>query len=459
MLLGMEHRKRAVVIGASMAGLLAARALSETFTSVVVIDRDVLPDSPVSRRGVPQGRQLHGLLATGLRGLDRLFPGLEAELIAAGGVLTDLQAGIHWYIDGHLIKPEPSDLVGLAVSRPLLEFRVRERVAALPGVEIIDNCDVLNLLTVEEGRRVVGVGIIPRADGASASTIEADLVVDATGRGSRTPVWLEELGYQRPPEAKVPVDITYVARTYRREPHQLDGRQGTALATYPGSRRGAFLMAMEGDRFILGAGGVFGEQPPMDDEALLAYADSLPVKDYAEFLRTATRLTEPVKMRYPASVRRHYEALTDFPDGYLVLGDALCSFNPIYGQGMTVAALEATLLRDLLAVRSGDQLARRFFRGAAKLIDTPWMIAAGSDLRFPEAGSVLPLKGRLLNRYLGRVYRAAEQDSVVAATFLRVINLVDGPERLLAPGVVARVFLAGVNKKSAVGRTVLVGGS
>jgi 2-polyprenyl-6-methoxyphenol hydroxylase-like FAD-dependent oxidoreductase len=459
MLTAMEQTNQAVVIGASMAGLLAARALSDTFTRVLVIDRDVLPDGPAGRRGVPQGRHLHGLLARGLRGLDELFPGFEADILAAGAVRGDIQSGIHWYIDGYLIKPEPSGLFGLAVSRSLLEFKVRERVTALPGVEIIDGCDVLDLVTTADRSRVTGVGIMPRADGSAASVVEADLVVDATGRGSRTPVWLEELGYRRPPEAKVAVDITYVSRTYRREPDQLDGRMGTAVATYPGSTHGGFLLAMEEDKFIFSVGGIFGEKPPMDDESLAAYAETMPTEDYSVFLRTATRLTEPVTTHYPASVRRHYEALADFPEGYLVMGDAVCSFNPVYGQGMTVATLEAQLLGELLAAGSGEQLARRFFRRAAKLIDTPWMIAAGSDLRFPEAEGVLPLKSRLLNRYLGRVYRAAEQDAVVAATFLRVINLIDTPERLLSPGMVARVVRSSARRKPPVRETVLLGGS
>ncbi|MFE6904598.1 FAD-dependent oxidoreductase [Streptomyces sp. NPDC057717] len=454
----MKHSKRAVVIGASMAGLLAARALSYTFTNVIVIDRDVLPDSSVARRSVPQGKHLHGLLARGLNSLNELFPGFEDEMMAAGAARGDIQADIHWYVDGYLMKPVPSGLIGIASSRPLLELKVRERVAALPGVEIIQNCDVLDLRTTGERGRVTGVGIMSRTDGAAATTIEADLVVDAGGRGSRSPVWLEELGYQRPQETKVAMDITYSTRMYRREPQDLDGRLGTGISTYPGSPHGGFLLAVEADQFILSVGGMFGEQPPMDDEGLAAYAETLPCKDIADFLRTSTRLTEPVKTRCPASIRRHYEKLTDFPAGYLVTGDALCSFNPVYGQGMTVAALEALLLRDLLAAGPKD-LARRFFHGAAKLVDTPWTIATGSDMRFPEANISISHKNRLLNRYFGRVYLAASRDSAVATVFLRVINLVDTPARLFAPGMVARVVRACFPKVSRVSETTLVGGS
>jgi 2-polyprenyl-6-methoxyphenol hydroxylase-like FAD-dependent oxidoreductase len=435
----MDTTRRAVVIGASVAGLLAARALSETFDRVVVIDRDALPDEPVARRGVPQGRHLHGLLASGSAALDVLFPGFEEELVAAGGLSGDIQSSLHWYIDGHLLKPDPSGLHGVAISRPLLELKIRQRVAALSGVEIIDNCDVLNLVASEDRRTVTGVEVMPRLDGAAAWTIEAGLVVDASGRGSRAPAWLEELGYQRPPEDVMSVDTTYVTWSYRREPHHLGGRSGTSVSAYPGSPCSGFLLAQENDRFIFTLGGIFGEQPPMDDEDQLAFVTAFPCQEFADFLPTAKKIGEPIKTHYPRSVRRHYEKLTNFPGGFLVVGDALASFNPVYGQGMSIAAKEAILLRDVLGTYPSDP-AREFFRDVAKLVETPWTIATGSDMRFPEAEGTLPLARRLLNRYLSRLYRAAETDAIVARAFLRVLNLMDPPERLLSPGVVARVI-------------------
>jgi 2-polyprenyl-6-methoxyphenol hydroxylase-like FAD-dependent oxidoreductase len=435
----MDTTRRAVVIGASIAGLLAARALSETFGIVTVIDRDRLPDESVVRRGIPQGKHLHGLLASGLTALDALFPGFEDELVAAGAVRGDIQSDIHWHIDGHLLKPDPSGLYGIAISRPLLELKIRQRVAALPGVQIIDNCDVLNLVTSRDRRTVTGVGVMPRLGGCAASTIDAALVVDASGRSSRTPVWLEELEYQRAPEDTMIVDTTYVTWSYRHEPHHLDGRSGTSIGAFPGSPRSGFLLAQENDMFIFTLGGIFGEQPPMDDEGQLAFVSAFSCKDFAEFLPTAKQVGEPIRSHYPRSVRRHYEKLTRFPNGFLVVGDAIASFNPIYGQGMSIAAKEAVLLRDLLAT-GPDDLARRFFRDATKLIEIPWTIATGSDMRFPEAEGTLPFAGRVVNRYLAHLYRAAESDATVARAFLRVLNLMDPLERLLAPTVAARVI-------------------
>jgi len=199
------------------------------------------------------------------------------------------------------------------------------------------------------------------------------------------------------------------------------------------------MFAIEDDQFIFTTGGIFGQQVPMDDEGLLEFVKALPANVYADFLPSATRLSEPVKTRYPASVRRYYEKLKEFPAGYLVVGDAICSYNPVYGQGMSVAALEAQLLRKLLNEGAGN-LAKRFFHAAAKPVETAWTIATGADMRFSESEITPPLAARVVNRYLGRVYRVAANDATVAKAFLRVLNLMDTPDRLFAPAVLKRVL-------------------
>jgi 2-polyprenyl-6-methoxyphenol hydroxylase-like FAD-dependent oxidoreductase len=446
MIAGMTKSTQAVVMGASMAGLLAACAMSETFDRVVVVERDHLPDDASDRRGVPQGRHLHGLLAGGLVALNNLFPGFEADVLAAGAVRSDMQSDIHWWIDAHLIKPAPSGIIGVSCSRRLLEHTVRERVKALPRVEIIDHCDVHGIVSTDDGATISGVRIISRADDAESTELPADLVVDATGRASRSSRWLTALGYLAAEETRIPVDITYVTREYRREPGQLDGRAGTSTGSYPDLPFGAVLLALEDDTFILTAGGIYGETPPMDDDGLAEFAAKLPTRDFADFLHTATRISEPLKTHYPVSVRKHYERVTNFPAGYLVVGDALCSFNPIFGQGMSVAAAEAVFLRDLLR-SGGADLASDFFAGAAEIIDVPWLIAVNADLRYPQAKVAQSDDDKALDEYLRLVYRAASVDSTVGTAIVRVINLLDTPERLLEPAMVAHVTeMARVNE-------------
>jgi len=439
MIAGMTKSTQAVVIGASMAGLLAARALSETFDRVVVVERDVLPDDASDRRGVPQGKHLHGLLAGGLIALNTLFPGFDADLLAAGAVQGDIQSNIHWWVEGRLVKPEPSGIMGISCPRRLLEHTVRQRVRALPNVQIVDSCDALGLITTVDRHTVTGLRILSRADSSAAGELSADLVIDAAGRGSQSQRWLEELHYPPVEETRIPIDITYVTKLYSRERGELDGRAGTSVSAFPGLPTGAFLLAQEKDKFILTLTGIYGEVPPMDDDGIAEYVARMPARDISEFLRTATPISGPLKTHYRASVRKHYERLTRFPAGYIVTGDALCSFDPVFAQGMSVAAAEAVLLRDLLLADSSN-LATDFFAEAAKIIDAPWMIAANADLRFPEAQVAQTSKGRAANEFLSLVYRAASVDAAIATAFMRVLNLLESPQRLQEPAMVARVM-------------------
>ncbi|GAA3627040.1 FAD-dependent oxidoreductase [Streptomyces chitinivorans] len=454
------ERSHAVVIGAGLAGLTAARALADTYERVTVLDRDTLPAEPAPRRGVPQSRQLHVLLARGAQALEELFPGFLEELLAAGATRADTQGEAHWYLDGHLLRPAPSGVISYGASRPRVEHHVRARVAALPGVVIRQGVEALGPVATSDRGRVTGVRVRPRSGGAGETggageeTIPADLVVDASGRGSRAPAWLEELGYHRPRQTRVRADVVYVTRHFRREPHHIGGRSGVALVPFPGLPRGGAIVSEREDRFAVVLFGLLGEEPPVDEAGMLAYAESLPGPDVAEVLRTAEPLDEPVRMRYPASARRHYEKLDRHLGGFLVTGDALCSFNPTYGQGMTAAAQQAVVLRALLAReprepreprergRDADGLPRRFFRAAAKVVDTPWLLAAGGDLRFPGAeGRRGPADG-LLDRYLTRYRAAASVDPVLGRTFLSVAHMLQPPARLMSPGHVLRVLRA-----------------
>jgi 2-polyprenyl-6-methoxyphenol hydroxylase-like FAD-dependent oxidoreductase len=432
-----EH---AVVLGASMAGLAAARVLADSYQRVTVLERDALPAAAAHRKGVPQSRHAHGLLAGGRVALEELFPGLTDELVARGALSGDLQAETRWYNRGLRLCQGPSDLRALAVSRPLLEGYVRDRVWALPNVRLLDRCDVAGLATTPDGRRVRGVRVLRRADGSAEEVLEADLVVDATGRGSRSPVWLEELGYPRPAEEELRIDVAYASRVYRRRPDHLDGDPAVVVAATPDRPRSAAMLAMEGDRWIVTLSGYLGQRPPTDPDGFAAFAATLPAPDIFEVIADAEPLGEVLPARYPASVRRRYERLDRFPDGYLVTGDAVCGFNPVYGQGMSVAALEALALRECLHDGPGAGLAPRFFAKAARIIDIPWGIAVTSDLRFPWIQGARTARVRLVNAYLARFHVAAERDPVLGRAFLRVVNLMDRPEGLLRPAIAARVL-------------------
>lgn len=435
----MAEPARAVVIGASVAGLLAAAALNGTYSQVTVYERDALPLDPEPRRGVPQSRQLHALQARGVQALNELLPGLRDELVAAGGVLADMQGDTHWYLDDYLVKPARTGLQSIGMSRIRLEWLIRSRVAALPGVTITDATDVVRLAAA--GGRATGVTVrAARAPGAAEETVPADLVVDAAGRASRTPVWLRELGLAAPATTRVRAGVTYVSRIYHRDPKQLDGRFGSLVTPYPGRPFGGAVLRQEDERWMALIMGMTGTQPPVDEAGMIAFAGTFAASDIAAVMRESEPLSEPMRYTFPESARNHYEHLREYLGRLLVIGDAFCSFNPIYGQGITVAALEALVLRGLLGGAAADGLERRYFQAAGKLVAEAWETSASSDLRFAEVEGKRRPGARLVNAYGEKFRAAASVDESLGETFLRVANMMDKPAKLLSPGTVLRTF-------------------
>ncbi|MFD1832744.1 FAD-dependent oxidoreductase [Streptomyces desertarenae] len=435
-------RDRAVVLGAGMAGLLAARVLAETYAHVLVVDRDQLTGVTGPRRGVPHARHAHALLARGQQILNELFPGLDDELTAAGIPAGDISGNLRWYFNGRRLSPVHTGLVSVSATRPVLEAHVRGRVAALSRVEFRERCVIRGLAASSDRTRVTGVLLQDEDGSGSEEVVEADLVVDATGRGSRTPAWLEELGYARPREDRVKIDLAYTTRHFRLK----EDPYGTDLSinpvASPANPRGAFFPKLADGSSQLSLTGILGDHPPTDDEGFLAFAKTLAAPEIYRAIRDAEPLDEPVTFRFPASVRRRYEDLRRFPDGLLVIGDGVCSFNPVYGQGMTVAAMEAMELRDHLhgSARPGGLA---FFRGISSILDVPWDLAATADLNFPGVQGPRTLKVRMGNAYMARLQSAAAHDGELTGAFFRVAGLVDSPQSLMRPSVALRVLRGG----------------
>ena len=439
---------RTVVVGAGMAGLLAARTLSDRYASVIVLDRDSLPAGGVPRRGVPQSAQPHVLLVSGLVELAAVFPGIEDELTAAGAMRFDAGTGLCVFRYGRRWPREPTGLDLISASRPRLEAIVRRRVAALPGVAIRDGATV-TALTGADGR-VTGVVL------DSGETLAADLVVDASGRGSRSDRWLPALGFGVPDQVEIKIGVTYTTRQYRRRPGQLQGWQAALiLPTPPHEHRSGFVMPIEGDRWMVTLGGWHIASPPADVAEYDAFARTLPDPIVAELISTAEPLTGLVTHRFPASRRRQFAVLDRLPAGFVTIGDAVCSFNPIYGQGMTVAAMQAGALGATLD-RHGDptaEMARDYYRAAARLIATPWQFAVGGDFAFPATTGPRPRGNSLSNWYARRMALASQVAPDINIAFFRVQQLIDPPSVLFRPRFVARVLRHARARPSRLSRT------
>ena len=444
--------ERAVVLGASMGGLLAARVLADFYGSVTVVERDVLSEDPATRRGVPQGRHVHVLLAGGAQILDELFPGILHELVADGAPVWDdgelsklhLSFGGHEMLRAGKIAHEPGALAVYMPSRPFLECHVRRRLQAMSNVTILDDHDAVELRSAVDRNRVTGVRVVDREDGAERELM-ADVIMDAMGRGAHTPALLESLGYGRPIEDHIVMHTTYVSQLLRIPPGTLT-EMLVDIGPAPGRPTGMFLTGYENDTWMFTVFGMAGHEPPRDLAGMLSFAQEYCPAHLLAAVRAGEPLGGVAHHRMPSSQWRRYDKMSRLPDGLLVCGDAICSFNPIYGQGMTVAALDAAALRDCLR-RGNADLPRRYFRASARPIGVAWQIVAGSDLAIPGVAGRRSKSMGVITRLVDCALAACESDPVVAVSFFKVNGLIDHPIRLLTPGFIYRVAAINLRRR------------
>lgn len=426
---------RAVVIGASMAGLLAARVLSDAFEAVVVIERDELPDEPAIRRGVPQARHPHVLLEAGRATLEDFFPGFGEDLLSEGALMIDVATDVYYYDQGDFIAHAPTRIPMYCASRPLFEQVVYRRLKAVPGVSIRDDCQFADYLTDDAVTAVNGIAIRDEQDRESELT--ADLVVDATGRASRTPTWLERNGYDDFEIDWVNIDVVYSTAIIDRP---TDDRRVIFVAPDPPRTRGGVAIPIEHDRWMILMWGIHGDHPPTDREGFCEFARSLPVSAFETLLEDRDWLSDEIhQYPFPSSIRNRYEGLDRYPDGLLITGDAIASYNPIHGQGMSVSALEALVMHHTLSNGGGD-LERRFFDRVEPVVDIAWMMSVGADAQFEQTEGPTPWIAGPFTGYVSRLVRAAHSDPRLSESFYRVLIMEQEPTSLLHPRTLWRVF-------------------
>ena len=438
------ERQHAVVIGASLAGLLAARVLSAHFGRVSVIERDRLPDGVAEHLDIPQGPYVHGLLGGAV--LMDIFPDLFSTMVQEGPPLAS-SSEVRWYHFGVWKAPLLIERQVVYQSRPFLEQHVRTCLAARDNVWFIDACEVTGLCMQDD--QVAGVFLRYRDEEQYKEMLPATCVVDASGRGSRTPQWLAHLGYGRVQESSVTVDASYATRIYRPpDPLPRDWKMMIVNGTPPDERRGGFLFPLHDGNWMVTLAGMFGDDPPDDERGFLEYARGLPVPDLYETIKEAEPVTAIVTYRCAANQRRYYERLSRLPAGFVVMGDALCSFNPIFGQGMNIAALEATLLDTFLREQQsrampcrGHAWTTRFQKALASVVQAPWKLASGDDFRYPEAQGKRPFGTRLFNWYMRRIHELMASYPLVTLRGYEVLQLHKPLSALFEPRIVWAVMM------------------
>jgi 2-polyprenyl-6-methoxyphenol hydroxylase-like FAD-dependent oxidoreductase len=449
-----DTHTHAIVIGGSIAGLTSARVLADHFDLVTVIERDLIPETPAFRKGVPQGRQPHALLLRGQLILEQLFPGLTQELLEAGAVTVNMGAEIRWSVVDQMRLSYDSEIDITSCSRPLLEGTIYRHVLAHPKIHFIQQSQVIGLETDASGTFATGVRLRAlngdhRLD-TPTRTITADLVVDASGRDSDAPQWLEALGFSLPQETVISSNAGYATRIYRRPAHApADVKAIYIQSAPPHNTRGGIILPMEGDRWHVTMIGMAGDVPPTDEAGYLEFARSLPSPVLYEAIADAEPLTSINGYRRVENRDRSYEQLSRYLEGFVVLGDAARAFNPVYGQGMTVAAISSQVLDQCLREQreqrgAGDLsgLARRFQAQLAEATTGPWQMSTGEDRRWAALRGDVTLDpaAELAGRYVEQVIKASLSIPAVAEAFYRVQQMMDDPSLFFRPDIVLMVF-------------------
>jgi flavin-dependent dehydrogenase len=379
--------------------------------------------------------------------LERLFPGLIGELEARGSIRVRFARDIHWFHHNAWASDGPADLTVQTQTRPLLEDAIRVRLVSEGAVKLL-GATVRGLAFDANRSRVVGVEVW--ADRRQSEMLAADVVVDASGRGSRLPEWLAAAGYERPPEECVHIDLWYASRLYRTPPDAGGSRAWKALLVSPKApdqTRGGTITPVEGNQWLVTLFGYLGDEPPTDPAGFMEFARSLPVPDLAEALEAAEPISDIQRYRFTNSRWRHYERLRRLPAGLAIVGDAVCSFDPVFAQGMTVAALAADTLGRVIATDPMLARPQRYFGAVARELALPWWLAASEDLRYPRAAGRRPFWLPWVQSYTNHLFALIAFDAEAYRLFLEAMHMLAGPEVMLHPRLVLRVLRHALHRR------------
>jgi 2-polyprenyl-6-methoxyphenol hydroxylase-like FAD-dependent oxidoreductase len=441
------RKGRAIVIGGSFAGALAARVLADKYEQVFIVERGDPPEKVLPRRNVPQAHHVHLLLQRGKLAIDRLFPGFFSELEQLGATVADLSRDIRWLHCDIWKERFSTDIFAHYCSRSLIDHVIWRRICALSNITYIPHTKVTGL--VAKNGAVDGVQCIT---GDRHHSLMGDLVVEASGRGSQAALWLSEIGYPDTPMSTVKASLGYASRIYRRLPEFAEEWKVLLIfPRLPASRRMGVISPIEGDRWMVTTGGWFDAFPnPVEDE-FLNYLHGLPSREIYDVVRRAEPLSDIATYRMPGGLRRHFEQMPSWPARFLVIGDAVCSFNPLYSQGLTICAMEAEFLLSsldrLLADKGSSRICQEIMSAFSHIVEQPWEQAKNEDMRFPEMGGSPSFALQVRHWYMTKIAEVSAHHRGTLVALLRAINLAEGGNQLFKPHMIARVLGLSLQQK------------
>ncbi len=433
------QQDHAIVIGSSISGLITAHILSQHYSHVSVLERDSLPEGSDFRAGVPQGRHVHILLIRGARELETLFPGINQELQDLGAQSIDIVNDCRYYLKNGWTIPEPTELKTLSATRPLFDWAIRRRLLQNPKIQFFAQSDAIHLIGNQ--RHVQAVQVRNRQDGSEQS-LHADLIVDASGRSSKLAQWLAELGCGTVSETVLDAKLSYTSRLYAKPEGWNEWKGLFVMQQPPSAPKGAILLEVEGNRWVVTGGGVNQAKPPTDEAGFMQWLRELPSPILADLLRNSQPLGPTSGYARTENRQRHYER-AHLPAGIIALGDAVCAFNPIYGQGISTATLGAVLLGKHLKEQDRGSAAwgQRFQRALAKNNQFAWEMASGEDARY-DPSFKRPLASKFLAPYFEQINQASVSSNVVFSEFIKTVHMIGNPSALFHPRIFIPVLMS-----------------
>ncbi|HDR7380163.1 MULTISPECIES: NAD(P)/FAD-dependent oxidoreductase [Bacillus] len=433
---------KAIVIGGSMAGKFAAKALSTSFKEVIILEVGDKWDGKASRKRVPQSDHPHVLLKGGEKAIEELFPTITNELIKAGSIINNFTRDLKWHQFGLWKQPFIGEVHMIQQSRPLLEWHIQKRIDQISNITITYKTLVNGLLVDGKLNKVCGVKVKYLETGMQEE-VHADIVVDASGFGSKSMEWLREYEIEVQ-EEKVRIDLFYATKMFQlKENEELDCCNMLMSPSFPENPYGVLIQTIEDNRYFVTFSGYANEKAPQTDDEFYDFAENLSISNVTDFLNKAEGITDIKTYKIPYQVRRRFDLVNNVPEGLLVVGDAQCRFDPVFGQGVSVAAMEAHQLQLLLQSRKqlDKTFTQQFYKKTADIIEIPWDMTTTEISRHPQLKRELTTKQKFQLWYTKQIYRLSASDSDVYIRLVRVMNLIRSPFHLFHPKVLLAVLL------------------